>query len=287
MANSTETFRSIFRERVLPNFHHTKARFDKYFKQSCELLKALPIVSDQGFMRFHPFAKEDAGRNKGLEVKVSDLYFAFCALGIKPLATSSCFNEEPFRDFVKKHGPGPFKAARLEWSGGMMFDPVLCAPILSKILNRKVDPKDVGCAIQEANFGDKYPHELLGYPERVQENDPPMGFFVDTAGFLDRPSAYYVSHFGCSVWNKNTVLPHLEAWASAAALVEDIREAPESISIQAALEYKFNKPGHKTYESVKIKRSDKAGEWSVIPEESSDRLVTVHYLKKDYQHQAV
>lgn len=234
--------KSIFKERVLPNFPQTKRRFERYFKPSCEFIRALPL---NGYFKKRFFRKHDGfpkplwdratwhSKASKLSHLSFDLEVAFTVLGIKPLTLTSA--NSPFCFYIKKYGNhflSDLGLRAIEKSDILkdgstvksfdVFDPVLVSLILTHELNQNVKPEDtekVLCELRGIT-----PSDLLGYPEMLQE-DRSEGFSLrvfSTGEFHGVP--YGSNDLACSVYTPELVIPYLEVWASAAAMVEEIQD---------------------------------------------------------------
>lgn len=269
MVTRLEACRELFRQEVLPKFPAASERFQRYFIESYELVRALPTVGVN-----IPKHNRDRGDLGSEPVVYFSQDIALTALGIKPLALEG----KVARTLLDRFGPRILSDAGLEVLSkepGMdhalledygIYDPELVAPILSILLNRTIPPQHVATALKEylQERGDApISHELLGYPEaRLREVE--SGYFIaDSHDRASTPS--YLAHFGCRLHTPQLVLPNLKAWASTAALVEEIRNSPPSVTSIACI---FGIPGWgKRRVTMTIKRSaETVGNWDVSQE---------------------
>ncbi len=170
-------------------------------------------------------------------VGVLDLEIALTALRVKPFTLVDTFTPILLR--IKR-------LAHLVQSAGLatvkinehtcIFDPELVAPIISKGLNRSVAPEDTAKGIIELIHHDHFPHTLMGYPEQFSPGTPSYRFSVESRGVLSWPVLFYaVNELACAVYDRQIGLVSLVPYASAAALIEDIRATPSRIYTRATL----------------------------------------------------
>ncbi len=233
--------KSVFKERVLPNFPQTKRRFERYFKPSYEFIRTLPL---NGYFKKRFCSKHEFGFPKPLWNRVTwhskasqlfylsfDLEVAFTMLGIKPLTLTGM--NSPFCFYIKKYGNHflsdlGLRAVEQSDKTFEVFDPVLVSLILSHELNQNIKPDDtekVLCGLKGITSSD-----LLGYPEMLQEDrGEAFALRVFSEGeFHGVP--YNCGDLSCAVYTPELVIPYLEAWASAAAMVEEIQDLGSTTS---------------------------------------------------------
>jgi len=291
-----ERCRTLFRERVLPSFPQTKERFERYFKPSCDLLRALPFngyfkrrLIKRGFPK--PIWSRESLRSKSRRLSYisSDLELALTILRIKP-ATE--INMNSTTAYFRKHGkhfpedaglkatiiasPDYFKRGKKVHSRKVpelnywIFDPVLLSPVLSRELNRNVRPEETEKALHELEKVSEsaWPNDLYGYPEMTRGDDAGFGLEAKSTGEL-YGVPYECSNFACKVYTPELIVPTLEGWASAAALIEEIKDLTVTVSQAYLSNYlgDHSKPICPALEripaKVSIERRPQTGEWLV------------------------
>ncbi len=297
MATHLEVCKAVFKERVLPHFPHATQRFERYFRESYELIRALPLVKPPERylvpIKFkHPlegrglFERPLRNRLAAFLKQDFDLEVAFTMLGVKPLTISngetlSIVLELPNgKALVRDAGLDVFFIARSDdFEGGLGFyihDPLMTSVILSRVLGSLVPPDQVSRVLTSLEFA-TFPPELLGYPEPIQHDErgltvrSPFTLQVANIG-LRRilPPHYHATGLGCAVYNPGLV--SVEGWAAAAAIVEEIRESPSTIHSMAALIPTDSKAlrlangvltSRLPHDVVLIKRLGEVGNWEV------------------------
>ena len=303
-----ETYRDIFRKEVLPAFPPAQRRFERYFAQSCGVIRDMPLATHPGFRDYHPLAKTNRASknadkrsvgdtrnqpgdtrnqpNPQLSVWLFDLDVALVALGIKPLALCSHAYSDLMHHMAKQYNFSMlFFNAGLEMrtndDGSLeVYDPDELARAIRRNTGEDAQFSRVYDSLSSLEhrlgmMGGDYPHYLLGYPEE-RRIDPstgkmPMELMAGSRGYLIEPESYYVAHFACKIADFQKSAPTLRARAISAALVEDIRKTPPEIESFAMI--RESSPGdHAILQSVSIVRQEN-GPWS-IKENKSGALKT-------------
>lgn len=277
-----EKCRTLFKERVLPAFPKTKERFDRYFKQSYGLMRALPLNAyfKRLFFKYSPkpmWDKETDLNPKKLVHLNSDSEVDFTLLGIKPM--SLIWKKSPLGIYIQRHGKDFLSELGLRitkdpegasWSF-CIFDPILVSAILSKELNKNVKPEDVEKALHhELGLGEYYvPNELLGYPDMLDGTI--SQYFLDVSSIGELHGVPHTCNgFTCGGNTPELFVPYLEDWASAAAIVEEIKDLGSTVSC-ASWELQrpnLSKPlsennNYKILEQVVIERKSPTQDWVV------------------------
>ncbi|NYZ77064.1 hypothetical protein H0O02_01990 [Candidatus Micrarchaeota archaeon] len=277
MATHREMCKSLFRERVLPKFPQAKERFSRYFDDSCRLIPIMPPSTERDLLIHHPEYRK--GRcSAAYQVESHDMDIALTAFGLKPLSLSSWFSTDTLRSCISNpRWLDAFHQVGLEILPGKntiyVYDPVLVAPILSGLLNRDIEPHQVRDGLKEyrKSYGEIFSNELLGYPQMLEKGKTRGHLFVKSDGFMPFPTIYRMSRFSFGLHTPEAVLNDREAWASAAAIIEEIRESPLSITSMAVLEY--NGDGFLHKDAVLIERTRVAGEWKISQDNESRRIM--------------
>ena len=296
MATHLEACRAVFKERVLPYFPHTKERFARHFDASYELLRALPSydVFDLQTIKFdlettmallgiktpsvpakYP-AESIPDHISGIEF---DLEVAMTVLGIKPLtnpATSILIHlsSEHIELAKKANLRVDYVEVGEPQNRGvqtMIYDPVLLAEVMNNAnalrhsWSSSISPHTL--PIIFAKDPDRvFNNVILGYPEpsgftKYGEVSKPI-FAVTNTGFISPGVPYGTSYPRFRV-TAETIMKTMEAWASAAALVEEIRGTSPAVYTVAVLADTTN--GHKEIVAkLTIMRSEEVGNWQVV-----------------------
>jgi len=263
MATRLEACRELFRRDVLPRFPTASERFQRYFTGSYDLLLVLPTV-DHNILRYN----KERGEFEPTPVSCLPQDIALTALGIKPLALCDSTSEASVKMLIERFGIGLLSDAGLELLslgpiGAYIYDPRLVAPVVSVLLNRRVYSEEVAGALREYLEGcqkaDQFPHALLGYPEPLQYGAKSGLFVAGSRDFTKTP--FYLSRLGFKLRTPELVLQNLNAWASAAAIIEEIRSRPTSVTSYAGV---AGMPGWENRKvTVTIKRSAEIlGDWT-------------------------
>jgi len=240
-AQRREACRKAFAEKVLPAFPKARERFDQRFEASCDLIEALPLVTDRGFRRYHPEARSTDAE---LRVWMLAVDVALTALGIKPLALLGIVFDErmgqsmedpSFRKLLRDAGLETIsKGERVT----KVYDPRMAAHELGLILGRGVHPAEAKDAIgqMERQVGQgNYPHNLLGYPEQIDYGaGTGYGFMCGSRGLL-ADGSLYMSHLGFVGYDIALLRKHLLPLAYAMAIVELIRASDSAIRSHARI----------------------------------------------------
>jgi hypothetical protein len=240
MATHYEACRAVFKERVLPHFPRAEERFKRHFKESYKLMKALPL--------------SDGKHRRELNLDV-----ALTVLGIKPVSivdrNSELYRDNKIKNLFRNTGLGIMEGK----IGPTVYDPVLVAPILSRITNRNVCPECAGHYLKELEGRASelsYPYMLLGYPEGLKEKKKHFGEITkrmeelvklephrfelrNYGGIPKEKDRHYSAFLGFIVHTPRLITPKMEGWASGAALVEEIRGTPTDIQTIASLSYRW------------------------------------------------
>jgi len=298
-----ERCRQIFKERVLPAFPGAEERFKKHFGVTCQFVRAMPLlgyygqdtglpssfnligimggnengryvcgsslapVQDKESLRIDPPPRRLPGNGRSLQAAVLELEIAFTALGIKPMTVGPRPNSMDY--LVRRYGNSFLPRLGLDiidrWKSGMtVFDPVTVAPILSRMLNRYVSPENAKAALieREEHFR-PLTHDLLGYPEEMQDGKSRFEMSVHSRATLGGIE-YRAAHFSCIVHTPELAIPHLDAFAAAAAVVEEIQDFWPTESV-AWLMPMMGEGGHgesgAVHASVSIERSHWLPDW--------------------------
>jgi hypothetical protein len=239
MASRYEICRNAFAERVLPHFPEAKERFKRYFRESYALIRSLPLSIG---------SKEDLRVSKNRVVSLTNVYLnmdiAWTALGIKPLSTAEGSPEHAHHDWLKKsgtveliHAAGLDFAIGQTWKEVLIFSPILVAEPLSRMLNRNITPEVAKATLQEINrHKSDFTHDMMGFPEAFRGGWSPFGLRVQSFGRLSE-SEFLSSHVACAVYHEHVAKAHLQAWAHAAAIVDEIRQHPLSIFAKSVYSY--------------------------------------------------
>jgi len=284
MQRHMDSCRQLFKERVLPRFPEAKERFSRYFEKGYGLIRLLPSPPKGADISHHPNHKRGRVTSRDC-VETFDMDLAFTILGLKPLYLSDSVeaaNELMISLVNKPRWVEAFSRIHLEItrgrSGVMIYDPDRVAPILSRLLNSEVEPREAMSALSEYNrMRRKYfSNELLGYPEMLEKGRMRGNFYISSEGFLSRPHVYYRSVHSFAIRTPGAVLGDMETRAMAAALVEEIRGSPASIHTAALLRYRNN--GTEKEEGIAIKRTGEPSEWEFITHKREKRI---HPLPRD------
>ena len=290
MATHIEACKAVFRERVAQHFPQAGERFERYFRERYELIRALPeIKPEKGYYpRFiNPVTKE------------LNLLIALVALGVKPLAIDEMAK---IQSLINKHGRKILEVAGLEIcnrnlaqfdnsNNFLIYDPVLVAPILSRVFNQTITPKNVRRVLHEIEFYRPSLYdglsELFGFPEPIQKSASGnavgmrLSLVAGSKGIVLFPLPHYyrTNDFRCAAYSPEFVLPKLEAWATASAVVEEIRESPASVLSFALLSNRdfvdsmrrlhgLELPLRPHIIEIRIKRHGEIGDWDVTKTEN-------------------
>ncbi|MDO8553586.1 MAG: hypothetical protein Q7S22_02160 [Candidatus Micrarchaeota archaeon] len=296
MAVYHEKCRAIFRDRILPHFPHAKDRFVRYFSESYDLVRALPLMNHPSsyiipFRFRHPIKYRDTQetpldeRLASYLSRVFDIEVAFTILGLKPL---TIVESDQVDIFLNRYGIRMFQDTGIEffvipnilfgkplekefelW----IYDPLIIMPILSSLLNRKVPRDKVREALAEFDCLDM-PHELLGYPDPFSLVDKfghhnTLG--VSSWGKLLHADSlpvlfsieYCTEVMGCVIESRDLFLPTIRKWALAAAMVEEIRETSTAIISRSDITNRTNPKSTSIVMASVIERSKVVGEWKV------------------------
>jgi hypothetical protein len=244
MATKYEIIKTAFKERVLPHFPKAERRFRKHFRASHDIIKSFKD-------HIH-------------------LDFAFTLLGLKPLSLVEDW--QPSIALTKI-----LSEAGLEINihskprthpGTEVFDPELAAEPLSKMLNWQVKPEDVKEAVKRAYHSLDHSHELFGYPQPFPWLSL-LDLIYTTRSYLriQNTGPEYFSSFGCVITDIEAVYPMLPPLAAAAAIVEEIRDAPLDIISEVKIDKNrifFTKLEREVNTlSLTIQRTAKTAEWIV------------------------
>lgn len=278
MATHLEGCSAVFKEQVAPHFPLAQERLGKYFRESYELIRAMPLAeffADGSCVR-HAFAdkKDRAERMKGAwgrgTVKCIDLEVALAFLRIKPLTTIDTLSAPDLRLSCLRMLSAQILQAGLtcvyiprkkeeEWGYLNVYDPVLAAGLLSDILNRTVTPESVPEALRE--FRGDMPHSLMGYPESNKSGKASFSLNSSNVGMLQEPDRFYMADgMGCVAYSRQIVDPLLEHFAAAGALVEEMRGSPTTVSSYASLTILNSEH---MVSQVRITRLDGVGNWEI------------------------
>ncbi|MBS3067895.1 hypothetical protein J4450_04285 [Candidatus Micrarchaeota archaeon] len=302
MATHFEACKTVFRERVLPHFPRAEERFKRYFRDSYELIRALPLTKPpESYLvpiRFKHPIKGRGLKERPLISRLAaylrkdfDLEVACTVLGIKPLTICNsealnCLLQSPYRRALARGaGLDIFLIARSDGfdyneggrAGFYIHDPNATSSILSRILGFSITPDQVSRVLASLEFV-TFPHELLGYPESFRYTElgltVPAPFTLQVASIGLReyilPPYYHADGPSCAVYTPDLV--SLEGWVAAAAVVEEIRESPLTISSVASLIPTDLKAlrlvngiltSRLPHETVTIKRLGDVGNWEV------------------------
>lgn len=277
MKRRMEAYRMVYSKRILPAFPDSKERFENHFRASCELIRELPLVTSPDLHAHHPHAKDEKYRDHGLLVFLFSTDIALVALGLKPLALCEGVLSHHMKDLERSlRGSMMFFSARLEMrtimNGGVeVYDPVLLSAAIKKAKKINVRPEQLPAYLDSVEYmrmsrNEQYPYYLLGYPEEKRKGrkawEEEMELSSGSRGFLDPPRHYYISHFACSIYDVPKSAEALDARASAAALIEDIRGSPAGIESFAMIRSK-RVNGGRIHQGVRIVRLEgRPGIWN-------------------------
>lgn len=277
MASRQDRFRTIFRREILPAFPETAERFERYFRQSCDLISEMPIVTSKDLAHYHP-ERADGHTQGSLSVWLFNLDVGLVALGLKPLALCGKVFAPYMRNMVNEiRGSTMIREAGLEIRSAEdgqieVYDSQMICRLMRKHLKLKADPSGVYDILANLEFRrvvskEEYPYYLLGYPEKHRKGrqgwEDELELFSGSRGFLRYPEMYYVSHFACKMYDLEMNMKTLKARASAAALIEDIRRSPQEIESFALIRTPALRGG-KVVAGIGIRRLEgEAGIWQV------------------------
>jgi hypothetical protein len=274
---------AIFKERILPSFPQAEERFERYFKPSCEFIRAMPlhgyfknVLFRRDFRRavWYPKAVWDKRTFRcGLFKKIPDLLMSdievgMAALGIKPVTIQSRKSGASLYFYLKKHGKSFLEEIGLQimkfrhrrWEDTWIFDPVLVSHVLSYRLNLRIRPEDAARILYEIHRYEPLPHYILGYPEMLQYRED-FGLKSYSEGeFYGIP--FRGEEFACAVSTPELIVPSLEAWASVTALIGEIEDLGSTIS-HATLYHKYDENKRRILAKVSIERHPGKDEWTV------------------------
>ncbi|MFH2106953.1 MAG: hypothetical protein ABII22_06870 [Candidatus Micrarchaeota archaeon] len=284
MATHKETCKSLVKERLAPHFPHVEERM-KHFDTSYWLIKETqsgrPDPASLVMKRDGSMVWKASLPVKLVNVLVQEypLDLAFTLLGIKPLTIIEHRQEKLFR----KIHPGGLRVAGLEIgkvNDGqekqekvfVVYDPRITSKILSNFFNTRVEPTEIIPAIQESisNLEGMWFHQLLGYPEQLKTNRDgswkisDFGLEVRSSGRIASTMPLYLTEgMSCATYSPEKI--NLEAFASAAAMVEEIRQSFLRIESYARILQAKASPKGKIVvinRETRIKRLEN-GEWDM------------------------
>ena len=229
--------RQSFEELVLPHFPRARTRFQRHFRASYDVIRSFRSRRSK---TWDPDSKRSSATYLPLDL-------AFTLLGLKPLSLCEWWHptakSKRFGELLGRAGLEFHVHSKHADPGVEVYDPVLAAGPISKMLGREIAPAEVKHVVDDVAHGDRYGHELLGYPDPY----PACRKLVEDTGGLatnfalrveNEGNAFgypYRSDFSCLVHDPERILPSLFARAAAAAVVEDIREAPLDIVSKASI----------------------------------------------------
>ncbi len=278
MATHVEMCKSAFKEKILPRFPEAGRRFSRYFEKGYGLIRLIPSPPEGADISLHPNHRKGTTTRRDY-VKTFDMDLAFTILGLKPLYLSDSVEaaNRLMIDLINKPiWVEAFSRIRLEVTrernGILIYDPDSVAPILSRLLNREVEPREAMSALSEYNRTRRtyFSNELLGYPEMFVKDRMAGNFYISSEGFLNYPHIYYKSVHSFAVRSPESVLSDMETRAMAAALVEEIRGSPPAIYTAALLRYRNN--GTEKEEGIAIRRTGGPSEWEFTPHHSEKKV---------------
>lgn len=234
------------------------------------MIRALPLIEKRSYLKpssgntgWEPGAwgRDQIGKVISWHL---DLEIAFTALGIKPLTLA----ESPaMENLMAAYGDSFLKQVRLdvmEYPGFNLavFDPVRSAEVLSVAMNCQITPDMARAVI--SNY--KLRHELLGYPEDSQDKVS-MNLIAESTGLVES-RRYYSGQFHCQVYTPSLAVAAMDGLASAAAVVEQIRENSSEITSVAEVRDDQSNPHNiksgdtSRYAVVRVSRQP--DNWSII-----------------------
>lgn len=253
----------MFKERVLPYFPLAKKRFDRHFKGSYELLRQTPNDSSMDFNLCVLGLKPLSTDLPYAELKKHSTSISEAGLEFVPVLASRIFSSPESSARVLSEDLGisfteALNAVREELStcgcDAWMYDPVLASEILSSKLRISISPQEVKQYLEDGvGF-----FRLMGYPQPLPKTAMPKLFLKVTSFTTFHQRAPTV----CSVSEAHSLLASLEARASAAAIVEEIRQSPGRVRSAATIYSPEDSLGTVEH-GVIIKRTAEVGVWSV------------------------
>jgi hypothetical protein len=278
MNRPLEECRKAFREHILPSFPQARRRFEERFKPSVELIRELPLATGKELVHNHPLYPDREARKLGLMIALLDADVALVALGLKPMALCQGPYRELMALMVRQIRPSMlffFAGLELKRNGDAIevFDPISLS--LAGDDARGSRPSSRISGFYGSNVVPaRYSHHELGYPgpllagKEAQKHE--MELISGSRGYLDHPRQYYISHFGCKIYEMEPSASTLRARAAASALIEDIRRTPEEIESFALIRRREGL-GSRIIRSVQIRRSeDQIGRWAITEYRADD-----------------
>ncbi len=227
--------RELFLEHVSPQLHSplARSRFERYFEGACALIAEY----DQSIF-IRPPHDTPISYPPFMDVMLA-------VVRLKPLSTIELPAQLPvetvhhdlFHSPLVRAAGLRVRAKNKECDRAVeIFDPVLAASVVGDLSNQHIHPRRVGSALEKLmeNRHD-YPYVLMGYPEAATVDVPGPGasYVLSVKGVNRFDETAYSNSLGCRIETPGEISLLLNAYAWAAALVEEMR-ASDPVIVGAA-----------------------------------------------------